>query len=161
MSDDSGFGNIVKQAQQLQERLAKLEAEAASRTVERPAIAAFLRAVEEQDGGPARRGGGRERWPVRLAELVGQPGGKIDLDLGLEELQAERDVLEGDERGRLDSLNVHTGLHLGTGELERAHEREPVTAPLEGGGRGLGREDLPGIVRGASVEAVLDVSDAT
>jgi DNA-binding YbaB/EbfC family protein len=34
MSDDSGFGNIVKQAQQLQERLAKVQAEAASRTVE-------------------------------------------------------------------------------------------------------------------------------
>ena len=34
MSNDSGFGNIVKQAQQLQERLAKVQAEAASRTVE-------------------------------------------------------------------------------------------------------------------------------
>ena len=135
--------------------------QAASRTVERPPVAALVRTVEEQDSGPTRRGGRRERWPVRLAELVGQSGGNLDLDLGLEELQAERDVLEGDERGRLERLDVQSGQHLGTGELERAHEREPVTSPREARGRGLGGEDLPGIVRGASVEAVLDVSDAT
>ena len=70
-------------------------------------------------------------------------------------------MLEDDERSRFERLHVQAGQHLGTGELERAHEREPVTAPLERRGGGLGREHLPGIVRRSSVEAVLDVSDAT
>ena len=45
MSDDSGFGNLVKQAQQLQERLAKVQAEAAARTVEGSAGGGMVKAT--------------------------------------------------------------------------------------------------------------------
>ncbi len=134
--------------------------QAASRTVERPAIAALARAVEEQHVGPARGIGRGNRRPVRLAELVRQTCGKVDLDLGLEELEPECHVLEHDERGRLERLHMQASHDVGTRELDRALEREPVAPPFERRPRGLGREHLPGVVRGTSVEAVLHVAHA-
>jgi len=43
MSDDQGFGGLLKQAQQLQERLSKLQEEAAARTVEASAGGGMVR----------------------------------------------------------------------------------------------------------------------
>jgi DNA-binding YbaB/EbfC family protein len=45
MSKGLGFGNIVKQAQELQERLAKVQEEAASRTVEASAGGGMVKAT--------------------------------------------------------------------------------------------------------------------
>jgi DNA-binding YbaB/EbfC family protein len=45
MSKGMGFGNIVKQAQELQERLAKVQEEAASRTVEASAGGGMVKAT--------------------------------------------------------------------------------------------------------------------
>jgi DNA-binding YbaB/EbfC family protein len=45
MSKGVGFGNIVKQAQELQERLAKVQEEAASRTVEASAGGGMVKAT--------------------------------------------------------------------------------------------------------------------
>jgi DNA-binding YbaB/EbfC family protein len=45
MSKESGFGNIVKQAQQLQERLAKVQEDAAARTAEGSAGGGMVKAT--------------------------------------------------------------------------------------------------------------------
>ena len=83
---------------------------------------------------------------------------KVDLDLGLEQLHPERDVLEG-RAPRLRAPRREPRHDLGTGELERPRELESVAATRTSRWRRRTRR-LPGIVRGTSVEAVLDVSDA-
>ena len=45
MSKEMGIGNIMKQAQELQERLAKVQAEAASKTVEASAGGGMVKAT--------------------------------------------------------------------------------------------------------------------
>jgi hypothetical protein len=45
MSKEEGFGNIVKQAQQLQERLAKVQEDAATRTAEGSAGGGMVKAT--------------------------------------------------------------------------------------------------------------------
>src|SRR5712692_2278802 len=129
--------------------------QARARLVESPTVGPLDRAVEKRRVGPAGRAGRCVDRAGRLRELVRLPAREPDLDFGLEQLEADRDVLDGDERRRgSERTPLDLDDEVAVAEREAARDLEPVPVPAEDGARGARLEHLPPVVRGAAVEAV-------
>ena len=85
---------------------------------------------------------------------------KLDLDLGLEQLETHGQVLDGDERRPLlHSTRLDVNRHPAVRQLEGALDAEAVAAPLEHAAAATRRSNLPRIDRRAPVETVVGAPD--
>ena len=106
--------------------------QAASRTVERPAIAA-LAASRRGAGRSGQRGaaGGGNGGPSASLSSYASPAGSSISTSGSRSSSPSATCSSTTSAAGSSASTCKRATHLGTRELERAHEREPVTAPLE------------------------------